>query len=160
MNKSLERQCNNTNFSDNRDFITILFIFVKNMIQRIQSIFFLLSSLASLYIIFYVPVLSTESELFYLYNEFTYLRLFIIISAFLSLFAIFQFKNRNRQRLISSFSRLMITLFYLTIILIYREKYDFELGVFLCIIPFLLLFLASYFIKKDEKLIRDADRIR
>ena len=54
----------------------------------------------------------------------------------------------------------MITLFYLAIILIYREKYDFELGVFLCIIPFLLLFLASYFIKKDEKLIRDADRIR
>ena len=130
------------------------------MIQRIQSIFFLLSSLASLYIIFYVPVLRKESELFYLYNEFTYLRLFLIISAFLSLFAIFQFKNRNRQRLISSFSRLMITLFYLIIILVYREKYDFESGVFLCIIPFLLLFLASYFIKKDEKLIRDADRIR
>ena len=130
------------------------------MIQRIQSIFFLLSSLASLYIIFYAPVLSKEGKFFYLYNEFTYLRLFLIISAFLSLFAIFQFKNRNRQRLISSFSRLMITLFYLAIILIYREKYDFELGVFLCIIPFLLLFLASYFIKKDEKLIRDADRIR
>ena len=160
MVKSLERQCNNTNFSDNKDFNTILFIFVKNMIQRIQSIFFLLSSLTSLYIIFYVPVLSKESEFFYLHNEFTYLRLFLIISAFLSLFAIFQFKNRNRQRLISSFSRLMITLFYLTIILIYREKYDFELGVFLCIIPFLLLFLASYFIKKDEKLISDADRIR
>ena len=160
MIKSMERQCNNTNFSDNKDFNTILFIFVKNMIQRIQSIFFLLSSLTSLYIIFYVPVLSKENELFYLYNEFTYLRLFLIISAFLSLFAIFQFKNRNRQRLISSFSRLMITLFYLAIILIYREKYDFELGVFLCIIPFLLLFLASYFIKKDEKLIRDADRIR
>ena len=130
------------------------------MIQRIQSIFFLLSSLASLYIIFYVPVLSKENELLYLHNEFTYLRLFLIISAFLSLFAIFQFKNRNRQRLISSFSRLMITLFYLAIILIYREKYDFELGVFLCVIPFLLLFLASYFIKKDERLIRDADRIR
>ena len=36
------------------------------MIQRIQYIFFLLSSLTSLYIIFYVPVLSKESELLYL----------------------------------------------------------------------------------------------
>ena len=130
------------------------------MIQRIQSIFFLLSALASLLIVFTVPVLSNEDGLFYLYNDFTYLRLLLFVSAFISIYAIFQYKNRSKQRLLSSLSRLMITFFYLVVLLVYREKFNFESGLFLCIIPFLLLFLASFFIKKDEKLIKDADRIR
>ena len=130
------------------------------MIQRIQSIFFLLSALASLLIIFIAPVLSTEDGLYYLYNDFPYLRLLLFVSAFISIYAIFQYKNRSKQRLLSSLSRLMITFFYLVVLLVYREKFNFESGLFLCIIPFLLLFLASFFIKKDEKLIKDADRIR
>lgn len=130
------------------------------MIQRIQSIFFLLSALASLLIIFIAPVLSNEDGLYYLYNDFPYLRLLLFVSAFISIYAIFQYKNRSKQRLLSSLSRLMITFFYLVVLLIYREKFNFESGLFLCIIPFLLLFLASFFIKKDEKLIKDADRIR
>tara|TARA_B100000900_G_scaffold151013_1_gene128296 strand:+ start:926 stop:1318 length:393 start_codon:yes stop_codon:yes gene_type:complete len=130
------------------------------MIQRIQSIFFFISALVSLYIVFLVPVMSNDSKLLFLFSDFIYLRLFLIISAFLSFYAIFQYKNRNRQRLLSSFSRLMITFFYLVVIILYREKYDFELGFFLCFVPFLLLFAASYFIKKDEKLVKDADRIR
>ena len=130
------------------------------MIQRIQSIFFLLSALASLLIIFITPVLSNEDGLYYLYNDFQYLRLLLFVSAFISIYAIFQYKNRSKQRLLSSLSRLMITFFYLVVLLVYREKFNFESGLFLCIIPFLLLFLASFFIKKDEKLIKDADRIR
>ena len=130
------------------------------MIQRIQSIFFLLSALASLLIIFIAPVLSNEDGLYYLYNDFPYLRLLLFVSAFISIYAIFQYKNRSKQRLLSSLSRLMITFLYLVVLLVYREKFNFESGLFLCIIPFLLLFLASFFIKKDEKLIKDADRIR
>ena len=130
------------------------------MIQRIQSIFFFISALVSVYIVFLVPVMSNNSKLLFLFSDFIYLRLFLIISAFLSFYAIFQYKNRNRQRLLSSFSRLMITFFYLVVIILYREKYDFESGFFLCFVPFLLLFAASYFIKKDEKLVKDADRIR
>ena len=130
------------------------------MIQRIQSIFFLLSALASLLIIFIAPVLSNEDGLYFLYNDFPYLRLLLFVSAFISIYAIFQYKNRSKQRLLSSLSRLMITFFYLVVLLVYREKFNFESGLFLCIIPFLLLFLASFFIKKDEKLIKDADRIR
>ena len=130
------------------------------MIQRIQSIFFLLSALASLLIIFIAPVLSNEDGLYYLNNDFPYLRLLLFVSAFISIYAIFQYKNRSKQRLLSSLSRLMITFFYLVVLLVYREKFNFESGLFLCIIPFLLLFLASFFIKKDEKLIKDADRIR
>ena len=130
------------------------------MIQRIQSIFFLLSSTASLLIIFLFPIFSRENELFFLYYDFAYLRLFLFASAFISFYAIFQFKNRSKQRILSSLSRLMITIFYLVVLFIYRQEYNFESGIFLCIIPFVLLFLASFFIKKDEKLVKDADRIR
>jgi len=96
----------------------------------------------------------------FLYKDFIYLRLFLLVSAFISLYAIFQYKNRNKQRILSSISRLMITFFYLAVLFFFKDKYKFEIGVFLCIIPFLFLFGASYFIKKDEKLIKDADRIR
>ena len=130
------------------------------MIQRIQSIFFLFSAITSLFIIFFVPVLTQENQQMYLYKDFIYLRLFLFISAFLSFYAIFQFNNRNKQRILSSLSRLMITFFYLVILFFFREEYKFEIGVFLCIVPFILLFGASHFVKKDERLIKDADRIR
>ena len=130
------------------------------MIQRIQSIFFLFSAMTSLFIIFFVPVLSQEYQQMYLYKDFIYLRLFLFISAFLSFYAIFQFNNRSKQRILSSLSRLMITFFYLVILFFFKEEYKFEIGVFLCIVPFILLFGASHFIKKDERLIKDADRIR
>lgn len=130
------------------------------MIQRIQSVFFLLSALISILIIFYFPVLSNEGDNLFLFNRFVYLRLLLLSSSLLAIFAIFQYKNRSRQRLISSLSRLMITFFYIITLVFYKEDFDFEIGLFLCIIPFILLFIASYFVKKDEKLIKDSDRIR
>ena len=130
------------------------------MIQRIQSVFFLLSALTSILIIFYFPVLSNEADNLFLFDHFVYLRLLLLLSSLLAIFAIFQYKNRSRQRLISSLSRLMITFFYIITLVFYKEDFDFEIGLFLCIIPFILLFIASYFVKKDEKLIKDSDRIR
>jgi membrane protease YdiL (CAAX protease family) len=130
------------------------------MIQRIQSVFFLLSALTSILIIFYFPVLSNEGKKLFLFDHFIYLRLLLLSSSLLAIFAIFQYKNRSRQRLISSLSRLMITFFYIITLVFYKEDFDFEIGLFLCIIPFILLFIASYFVKKDEKLIKDSDRIR
>jgi membrane protease YdiL (CAAX protease family) len=130
------------------------------MIQRIQSVFFLLSALSSILIIFYFPVLSNEGVNLFLFDHFIYLRLLLLLSSLLAIFAIFQYKNRSRQRLISSLSRLMITFFYIITLVFYKEDFDFEIGLFLCIIPFILLFIASYFVKKDEKLIKDSDRIR
>jgi peptidoglycan/LPS O-acetylase OafA/YrhL len=130
------------------------------MIQRIQSVFFLLSALTSILIIFYFPVLSNEGDNLFLFDRFVYLRLLLLSSSLLAIFAIFQYKNRSRQRLVSSLSRLMITFFYIITLVFYKEDFDFEIGLFLCIIPFILLFIASYFVKKDEKLIKDSDRIR
>jgi hypothetical protein len=37
---------------------------------------------------------------------------------------------------------------------------NFAIGLFLFVIPYSLIILANYLIRKDEKLVRSADRIR
>ena len=130
------------------------------MIQRIQTLFFFLSAVLLIIIVFLFPVLKEENTLYFLTDSFSYARLCIFISAALSIFAIFQFKDRKKQLLISSISRLMITIAVLLIVFIYRQDRIFAFGMLLLIIPFILLILANVFIKKDEKLVNSADRIR
>ena len=135
------------------------------MIQRFQSLFFFFSSVTLLSIVFYFPVLVSVSEDlleigFFLKNNYTYARLFIFFSVGLSFFSIFQFKNRKRQIIISSLARLMITIAFILLVFIYKKQLAFGIGLFLLIIPYTTLFLATYFIRKDDRLIKDADRIR
>ena len=135
------------------------------MIQRIQSLFFFFSAICSVTIVFAFPVLKDES-ISYLLKDFSYsfASLFVFLSAALSIFAIFQFKNRKKQQLIASIARLMITISFLIIVFLHKEEgveeRVFSVGLFLFIIPYLALFLAGYFVKKDEKLVKSADRIR
>ena len=130
------------------------------MIQRIQTLFFFLSAILLIIIVFSFPVLKEGNTLYFLTDSFSYARLCIFISSALSIFAIFQFKDRKKLLLISSISRLMITIAVLLIVFLYREDRIFAFGMLLLIIPFLLLILANVFIKKDEKLVKSADRIR
>ena len=135
------------------------------MIQRVQPLFFFFSSITLLSIVFYFPVLVSVSEDlleigFFLKNNYTYARLFIFFSVGLSFFSIFQFKNRKRQIIISSLARLMITIAFILLVFIYKKQLAFGIGLFLLIIPYTTLFLATYFIRKDDRLIKDADRIR
>jgi len=78
----------------------------------------------------------------------------------LSIFAIFQFKNRNRQKFIATIARFLITVALILIVFVYREDKAIGIGLLLLIIPFLSLIAANFFIKKDEKLVQSADRIR
>ena len=143
------------------------------MIQRVQSLFFFFSSIALLVIVFYFPVLVEVLDVnrsadkvdyqeieFLLKDNYQYARLFIFFSIGISLFSIFQFKNRKRQMLISSIARLMITIACVLLVFVYKNQLDFGIGLFLLIIPYTSLFLATYFIRKDDKLIKDSDRIR
>mgnify|MGYP001359100280 CR=1 FL=1 len=130
------------------------------MIQRIQTLFFFLSAILLIIIVFSFPVLKDKNTLYFLTDSFFYARLCIFISAALSIFAIFQFKDRKKQLLISSISRLMITIAVLLIVFLYRQDRIFAFGMLLLIIPFVLLIFANVFIKKDENLVKSADRIR
>lgn len=132
------------------------------MIQRVQSLFFFFSAICVITIIYVFPVLKDEVTGFeyFLKEYFQYARLCLLLSAVLSIFAIFQFKNRKRQQLIASFSRLMITIAFLLIVFLESDDKIFSLGAFLLVIPFLSLIAANFFINKDEKLINSADRVR
>ena len=133
-------------------------------IFRVQSFFFFFSAICSVTIIYAFPVLQDASTGYLLKEHFTYARLFVFLSAALSVFAIFQFKNRKKQQLIASVARLMITISFLIIVFLHKEggveERAFSVGLFLFFIPYLALFLAGYFVKKDEKLVKSADRIR
>ena len=133
------------------------------MIQRIQSLILLLSALCSLVIVFYFPVLhvrvyDTDNYIF-LTDTFSYARLCIFLSVGLNLFSIFQFKNRNRQIIINQISKLFISIAFI-IVIFHKGELNFTIGLFLFIIPYSLIILANYLIRKDERLVRSADRIR
>jgi len=130
------------------------------MIQRVQSLFFFFSAICSVAIVYAFPVLQDESTGYLLKEHFADARLFVFVSAALSIFAILQFRNRQRQQLIASAARLMITIAFFIIAFFHREERGFDIGLFLFFIPYLALFLAGYFVKKDEKLIKSADRVR
>ena len=134
------------------------------MLQRVQSLFFFFSAICSVTIVYAFPVLQDESTSYLLKEHFADARLFVFLSVALSVFAIFQFRNRKRQQLIAYVARLMITIAFLLVVFLHQEEgveeRAFGIGLFLFFIPYLALFLAGYFVRKDEKLIKSADRMR
>ena len=129
------------------------------MIQRIQSLILLFSALCSLIIVFYFPVLQNGDIYVFLKETLSYARLCVFLSVGLNIFSIFQFRNRNRQIIINQISKLFLSIAFI-IIIFQRGKLNFTIGLFLFIIPYLLIILANYLIRKDEKLVKSADRIR
>ena len=130
------------------------------MIQRVQSLFFFFSAICSITIVYTFPVLQNETTNYLLKEHFADVRLFVFLSAGLSLFAIFHFKNRKVQQLIASVARFMITISFFLMLFLHKNENDFGIGMILLIIPFISLIIANFFIKRDEKLVRSADRIR
>lgn len=92
-----------------------------------------------------------------------------ILSAGIALFSIFQYKNRLRQIQLGALNALLMAG---TIILSYYystigEKMlptdypgEYKIGFYVIIAALLFNMLANRFIRKDEKLVRSADRIR
>jgi Domain of unknown function (DUF4293) len=157
------------------------------MIQRIQSIYLLLSALCtgSLFLMpFYFLKIAINDKLsniqeiandgvFNIYDN----KLLLIISALISVFVlaiIFLFKNRSTQKQIVKFAMFFILLFALYIIyLTYALKskimlaaadfsfgISFGLGLIGLLGSFLFLLLAMFSIAKDEKIVKSMDRLR
>ena len=133
------------------------------MIQRLQSLMLLLAALCSLIIVFYFPVLhlkiyNTDNYIF-LTEKLSFARLSVFLSVGLNIFSIFQFKRRSRQIFVNQISKLLLSIAFI-IIIFQRGDLNFAIGLFLFVIPYLLIILANYLIRKDEKLVKSADRIR
>ena len=130
------------------------------MIQRVQSLFLFFAALLNTVILFYSPIFISSEEKKIIMKDLQYPSLLLVLSTLLALFAIFQFKNRIRQLMIVYLSRLCIAISFLIFILFKEDENQLYYGSFLLILPYIILFFSAYFIKKDEKLVRSADRIR
>ena len=129
------------------------------MLQRIQSVFLLISSVITPIMIFFVPIFELESKEMFA-SEFLWAKVFLFISTLLSLISITLYKNRKKQILLCSFSRTQITIALILLLFMYKKQMNVKIELLLFAIPYLLLILSSYFIKRDDKLVKSSDRIR
>ncbi len=143
------------------------------MIQRIQTIFLLLSVLLSV-LLLYLPVYELQSlaanttEI----NRFTISSsaILAIINGVVGIFcliAIFLFKNRNLQIRICNLSLLLTCvliglLFFVadTMSSSMNQKVHYLYGSYFPLIQILVIYLAIRNIKRDENLVKSADRLR
>ena len=129
------------------------------MLQRIQSVFLFFSTLITPIMIFFVPIFELESKEMFA-SDFLWAKVFLFISSLLSLISITSYKNRKKQILLCSFSRTQITIALILLLFMYKKQMNVKIELLLFAIPYLLLILSSYFIKRDDKLVKSSDRIR
>ncbi|MBK8620322.1 MAG: DUF4293 family protein [Saprospiraceae bacterium] len=145
------------------------------MIQRIQSIFLLLSSIG-FFSLFTLPFAVSDTVIPELladrmYNIMDHVILIIltVLGGLSGLTAIFLFKNRELQIKLSHILIILTILLPLVaFLLIYNEgtamiegaRIDDGAGLYVVAIDIVFAFLASYFIKKDQKLVESMDRLR
>lgn len=161
------------------------------MIQRVQSIFLLIATIIPIVLIF-LPLgqLNTDSAA-YIYNSISlkencpdgvsvirlyYVAFCLALTAFMSGFALFRFKNRVKQMQTVSITMIIFLITLLLILwvcpdIVFKkffgaraENYTFSFNtvplIIMIVVEAVCLFLANRFIKKDEELVRSADRIR
>ena len=133
------------------------------MIQRIQTVYLLLVFCLMLLIPFLPVASSVPSTWNWGLSGISGL------TAVLSLFTVFFYKNRKKQIKFCCLINFLILLFYLTLFLSnlsfspnfsFIKDYGFSYTVAFPLIALLFNLLAIKGVKKDEKLVRSADRLR
>lgn len=155
------------------------------MLQRIQSVFLLIAAVASV-LFFVFPIagfygdtetvilsatgLSLQPNTSLSFSSIYAYPLIVagVLSVIFSLVTIFMFKNRRLQMRLVSFN-VVINLAILFGLFFYYVKQlqevtgsvaEYKLAIFMPLISILFLVLANRYIKKDDKLVRSADRLR
>jgi len=157
------------------------------MIQRIQSLFIIIAFAAfgACYFLPFWNYVATTPDYIYQVRLFSVscisgtnqgielgtLPIIVLasVSAILALVSLFYFKNRELQIKINNYN-LFITLFFTVTIFLWipymmneklpSAKYEWQLGLIMPLIAIVCFLLANVFIKKDEKLVKSADRLR
>ena len=143
------------------------------MIQRIQTIYLLLSSIASGGLIFIFNLWISKGKKIFVLDLFSnksislqLIPIMFFISSILAIVNIFIFNNRKLQFVIGRIL-ILINLFLLGLLIYQSLMISGEIsvsekgiGMFLPILAILLLVLANKAIKKDEDLVKSVDRLR
>lgn len=160
------------------------------MIQRIQTIFLLLSSFGMILFLFlpvWMKLDPVSGEVYMVFSTYllhqtdadsasqlTYLPYaysggVAVLTVIISWIEIFKYKNRLTQIKLGTLNSLLMTgslvyLVYLTYkaqeVLLPAVLGEYKLGLFMPAIALILNSMANRFIRKDEKLVRSVDRIR
>ncbi len=137
------------------------------MIQRIQSVFLLVVLLCGCCLLLF-PFVSYEGyPPLFLRNPVDITPIGNYLSMLTALLCLFIYKNRKLQIKLCYVIMFLNACLFLTILFLTNQLYehDFEKKTFLfsAYLPLLAIiaaFIASRYIKKDEELVRSADRIR
>lgn len=131
------------------------------MIQRIQTIYLLIASIAFALLSFKIPFWSLNDEFMYAQND-NKLYLLLITLFVISLIGIFLFKKRTVQMKLLRLSILIEFVVVVRLFLTYKElNTPLDAKVFFLLMSaFVALLLAYRGVKKDENLVRSVDRIR
>ena len=136
------------------------------MLQRIQTVYLLISALVIGGLYLWFPIIKSESGFIIISNNEPLVVGLIFGSILLTLLSILNFKKRQLQFVINRIN--IILNFFLLGVFVYRsltlsgetlvsEK---GIGVFLPIISIVFLVMANKAIKKDEDLVKSVDRLR
>lgn len=138
----------------------------NKMVQRIQTVYMLLVAILSLLAIFSFPFWTAVSKEVVTARSVTLLWVCFSVAAVLALYGIVSFKNRQSQFVINRIN-LMINLFLLGFFAYRSIDLSGELqvsekgiGMLVPVLSIVLLVLANKAIKKDEALVKSADRLR
>ncbi|MGV6845573.1 MAG: DUF4293 domain-containing protein [Lutibacter sp.] len=144
------------------------------MIQRIQTVYLLLSTFLCLGLIFWVKLWTVDGGLnFYVMDAFNsknfgliILALLFLLSGFMSFINIFLFKRRQVQFVLGRVI-ILINFILLSVLVYYSQNLSGEIkisekgiGLVIPILSIVLVSLANKAIKKDDKLVKSVNRIR
>jgi len=146
--------------------LILQYVLIKDMIQRIQTLYLFLATVTSAGLIFVFHLWINDSSVkVFAVDNYMYLGLFLG-SALLSLISIFSFKNRKSQfvmgRLNIILNFILLGIFVYQSLIISGETNVSEkgIGILLPIFSIVCLVLANKAIKKDEDLVKSVDRLR
>lgn len=136
------------------------------MIQRIQTVYLFLAALVSGVLIWVVEFyLNGEGNEFVGMDESLYFGIFMG-SSLMSVIAVFLFRNRQLQTVVNRLN-LLLNLFILGVYVYQSLMMSGEtavsekgIGMFIPILSIVLIVLANKAIRKDEQLVKSADRLR
>jgi len=133
------------------------------MIQRIQSIYLLVVTIAMALVSFKVPVWTLNEKLTFAQDD-TKMFILTIAASLFSAVAIFVFKNRKLQMKLIRMAIMVIAVIAVRLGLLFgSNEFDFTLNYncfALLSFAFSALVMAYRGVKKDDDLVRSADRIR
>lgn len=145
------------------------------MIQRVQSLFLLLVSVIS-GVLLLVPVyelhdltlqVPASAPKSFNISDNALLMILNMSTGGLALFGIFLYKWRNLQIRISNIGLLLSCVLIGLLFFVadamsstLNQKVEYKYGTYLPLIQLIFFFLAARFVKKDEELVRSADRLR